>query len=387
MTEAQLDAKIHLSLAEIPAAEWDSLVPRGNPHLRHRFLALAESSGSVSNETGWQPCHISIRQDERLIGALPLYQKAHSWGEFIFDWSWAQAYQRAGIRYYPKLISATPFTPATAPKFLVADDADESVRVNLLQIALGFAQQHGFSSLHLQFLTESERQWCIDQDLLLRKDCQFHWFNREYQSFEQFVGTFSSKKRKNVNRERRRVREAGVSHRILVGAQITEEIMAEAWRLCSFTFLARGHEPYLSLGFFEQLRQAPNNPLVIVLAEHENTPVAAAILLHEDDVLLGRYWGSQSEFHSLHFETCYYQGIEFCIANNISRYEPGTQGEHKVARGFVPCETGSAHWLAEPAFADAITDYLAQEARGVDAYMDGVAAHVPYRKGSEREQE
>ncbi|MEL7023719.1 MAG: GNAT family N-acetyltransferase [Pseudomonadota bacterium] len=383
MIEAQLDAKIHSSLSEIPAEEWDSLVPAGNPHLRHGFLNLAETSGSVCNETGWQPCHIAIRSDQTLIGVLPLYQKAHSWGEFIFDWSWAQAYQRAGLSYYPKLISATPFTPASAPKFLTAERVGSEVRNALLQVALGFAQQHEFSSLHLQFLTDDERLWCADNGLLLRKDCQFHWFNQDYRDFDEFLATFSSKKRKNVNRERRRVREAGISHRVLAGDDISQSIMADAWRLCSYTFLARGHEPYLNLAFFEQLRQTAGHPLVIVLAEHEGQPVAAAILLHEGDVLLGRYWGSEREFHSLHFETCYYQGIEYAISQGIDRYEPGTQGEHKVARGFVPTETGSAHWLAEPAFASAVSDYLEQEARGVDAYMDGVAQHVPYRNDEE----
>ncbi len=380
MTEANLTATIHPAMADIPADEWDSLLAPGQPHLEHSFLNIAETSGSVSNETGWQPCHITLRQNGRLVGALPLYQKSHSWGEFIFDWSWAQAYQRAGLPYYPKLVSASPFTPATSQKLLLASDADIGNQDALLQVAIGFAKEHRFSSLHLQFLPEDERTMASNSGLLMRKDCQFHWFNRDYQDFGDFLATFSSKKRKNVNRERRRVREAGIEHRIVAGDSLTESVMRDAWRLCSYTFFARGHEPYLNLDFFLALMQQPDSPLVVVLAEHAGAPVAAAILLRGEDVLLGRYWGSEKDYHSLHFETCYYQGIDYCIAEGIQRYEPGTQGEHKIARGFVPTETGSAHWLAEPAFADAIADYLSREAEGVDAYMEGVTQHVPYRQ-------
>ena len=381
MTDPTLTATFHTAMADIPATAWDALVPAGAPHLRHAFLNLAEESGSVSEHTGWAPCHLTLEREDRLVAAMPLYQKSHSWGEFVFDWSWADAYQRAGLDYYPKLVSVSPFTPATAGKLLVRPGEDQgALRIALLDVAKGLAQEHDFSSIHLQFLPAGEREACGAHGWLIRSDCQFHWHNRDYADFDAFLATFSSKKRKNVKRERRRIREAGIRHRIVAGDELTDALVSTAWDLCRRTFVLRGHEPYLTREFFLALRRVEPSPLVLVLAEAEERIVAAAILLQDSHVLLGRYWGSEDHYHSLHFETCYYQGIEWCIRNRIPVFEPGTQGEHKVARGFVPSSTGSAHWLAHPQFSAAVADYLEREARGVQRYMHEVDAHVPYRR-------
>ncbi|MEM8548309.1 MAG: GNAT family N-acetyltransferase [Pseudomonadota bacterium] len=378
--EDMLSARFHESIAAIPAADWNTLVDSDFPHLAHEFLAAAEGSGSVAPDTGWQACHLALYTGDELVAAMPLYQKSHSWGEFVFDWSWADAYRRAGLEYYPKLVTATPFTPATAPKLLVRPGDDSAaLRAALLATTMEFAKTEAFSSWHTQFITSEERADHDNAGLLLREDCQFHWHNDGYRDFDHYLEHFSSKKRKNVKRERRRVAEAGIQHLIVAGNEIEEKMLADAWRLCSYTFLARGHVPYLNLEFFERLLATQPDALALVLAEHDGQHVAAAILLRGRDSLYGRYWGSEAHYDSLHFETCYYQGIEYCIAEGIQRFEPGTQGEHKVSRGFLPTPTQSAHWLAHPQFAAAIEDYLEREAAGVERYMQAIDAHSPFK--------
>ena len=381
MTQPSFRAEFHSAMAAIDAAQWDAMVDADQPHLSHAFLDLAETSGSVSEDTGWLPCHLTIHQGDKMLAAMPLYQKSHSWGEFIFDWSWADAFQRHGLTYYPKLISATPFTPATANKLLVAQGEDITLwKRTLLATAIDFAQQHEFSSLHLQFLSDADQRACDETTGLLRRsDCQFHWHNDGYPDFDAFLAQFASKKRKNVKRERRRIRENGIRHRIVSGADISDAERARAYALCSRTFLLRGHTPYLNESFFAGLCDQMPAQILFVLAEHEDEIVAAAILLRGTETLYGRYWGSDGDFHSLHFETCYYQGIDYCIDHGLRRFEPGTQGEHKVARGFLPAETVSAHWLARADFAAAIEDYLDREQRGVSAYMAEIDRRSPFK--------
>ncbi|MEM7611355.1 MAG: GNAT family N-acetyltransferase [Pseudomonadota bacterium] len=375
-----LSLHFHASMADIPANAWDAMVSGDTPHLSHTFLRLAESSGSVCEETGWLPCHLTVQDGKEILAAMPLYQKGHSWGEFVFDWSWADAYQRSGLEYYPKLVSASPFTPATASKLLVATGQSQSVMATaLLQGATRFAREHQFSSMHLQFISDRDALAAQDATLVVREDCQFHWQNNDYRDFDEFLNAFSSKKRKNVKRERRRVLEAGITHRLVAGSDISAELMATAWRLCSYTFAMRGHSPYLNPEFFESLRREAPETLALVLAEYDGRTVAAAILLRGESTLYGRYWGSEDTFHSLHFETCYYQGIEYCIAEGIQRFEPGTQGEHKVSRGFLPASTRSAHWLAHPQFANAIGQYVDREAEGVERYMSEIRGRSPFK--------
>ncbi len=371
--------RFHHRLAEIDAAEWNGLLGTAPMFMRHEFLNAMETTGCVAPATGWEPRHAALYAGERLLAAMPLYDKYHSWGEFVFDWAWANAYERAGLAYYPKCVSAAPFTPAAAPRLLgAADDA-----AALLARVLEDCAAAGRSSLHLQFVDAATLQHCRDAGLKIRKDCQFHWRNRGYASFDEFLGQFSSAKRKKVRRERRRVREHGVTFRHLGGADMDEARWALAWALTRRTFNARGNEPYLSLEFFvEAARQLPQ-AFHVIFAEFEGQPIAAAVCLRDRDTLYGRYWGALARFHSLHFETCYYQGIDFCIEAGLATFEPGTQGEHKISRGFLPVETYSAHWLNDPRFADAIEDYLERESDHIERYIEAVHEHTPFRTAAE----
>ncbi|MDA0680055.1 MAG: GNAT family N-acetyltransferase [Proteobacteria bacterium] len=364
-------------LSDFSAAEWNRLVGNQFPFLRYEFLYAAESSGSASAETGWIPRHLGLRDKAgKLQAAMPLYEKRHSWGEFVFDWSWAQAYEKAGLAYYPKLVSAIPFTPAPSTRLLASE---EQHKAELVDAAGKFAADEGFSSLHVLFPEESELQYLRDGGLQVRKDCQFHWHNRQYVSFDDFLRTFSSAKRKKACRDRRRVREQGITFRRFKGHETDAALWNDVYELISITFLRRGGMPYFSYDFFiEVSKRLPDNILVIV-AEKDRTPVAAAVFFDTENTLYGRYWGADDHYDALHFETCYYQGIEYCIEHKRRIFEPGTQGEHKISRGFVPVTTWSAHWLARPEFFSAVESYLRLEARHIEQYIDAVNSHSPYK--------
>ncbi len=343
--------------------------------MRHEFLSALETTGVVSAATGWTPAH-ALTNDAagNLLAAAPLYLKDHSWGEFIFDWSWADAYQRNGLAYYPKLVSAAPFTPATSAKLLGNSPGAETA---LVEAVVDKLHTDALSSWHIHFVpgtSEPRAGW------IRREDCQFHWRNRDYLDFDHFLSTFSSQKRKKVRRERRRVNEAGISFRWLTGADMSESDWNDAYELTRTTFVMRGREPYLNLAFFMSVAQSLPECFQVVFAEFGSTRVAAAIFIASESTLYGRYWGALDNFHSLHFETCYYQGIERCIEDQLQCFEPGTQGEHKVSRGFEPTATWSDHYLADPRFADAISRYTEREALGVENYMDDVRQHTPFRK-------
>ena len=368
------------SLNAVDAASWNALTGH-NPLLRHEFLLAMETSGCVGEGTAWQPAHMLFTNHaDELVGALPLYIKDDSRGEFVFDWSWADAYERAGLDYYPKLVCAVPFTPANGTRLLVRDSENgQTIRQSMIGEALRFAKEAGLSSLHILFPSESERGALIGAGLLERKSCQFHWRNDNYQDFDDFLARFNSAKRKKAKRERRRIAEAGIRFEHLAGDQVSSADWDSIYEYYSRTFLRRGRMPYLNREFFEIIaRDMPKN-LVIVLARYEDHPIATAICLRSDNVLYGRYWGSAADFHSLHFETCYYQGIEYCIREGLQLFEPGTQGEHKISRGFTPTATWSFHWLAEPGFKDAVEDYLKRETIHVDSYMEHWDEHLPYR--------
>ncbi|MDX1562340.1 MAG: GNAT family N-acetyltransferase [Gammaproteobacteria bacterium] len=371
------------SLSALPAADWNRLTD-GNPLLRHEFLLAIEESGCVGAGTAWQPSYLVLRDaNERLIGALPLYLKYDSRGEFVFDWSWADAYERAGLDYYPKLVSAVPFTPAGGPRLLVAGDADnDAVRDALVGEALRFAQDNGVSSWHVLFPSESERRTYQAAGLLERKSCQFHWHNDGYRDFDDFLSRFNSAKRKKAKRERRRIAEAGIYFEHLPGDAVSASDWDAVYEFYSRTFHRRGRSPYLNRDFFDRIVATMPENLLIVLARFDRHPIATAICFRGSDTLYGRYWGSAADFHSLHFEACYYQGIDYCIREKIALFEPGTQGEHKISRGFLPTATWSFHWLKEPAFYDAIQEYLVRETSHVDSYMEHWDAHLPYRSGA-----
>jgi predicted N-acyltransferase len=378
-----LQARIVTSLDRVPAAQWNALALGGNPFVRHEFLLALEQAHCVGKAAGWIPNHLLIEDGQRLVGAMPVYRKSHSWGEFVFDWSWARAYDQAGLRYYPKLVSMPPFTPATGPRLLLAPDAAPEVRTRLLQELLTHAKAEHMSSAHLLFLTNEDRA-ALGNDLgfLWRKDCQFHWHNRGYRTFDDFIATFRADKRKKALRERRRVSEGGVTFRTLTGAQMDPQLWEIVFGFSAATFEAHGNEHYLNVQFFRTIAEVMPQALVIKLAEYQGNPIATAIFFRGEHVLYGRYWGAAANYHSLHFETCYYQGIEYCIEHGLQHFEPGTQGEHKVARGFEPTETWSAHWIAEPRFRRAIDHYLNNERASIDQYILEVEQHMPFHRGN-----
>jgi predicted N-acyltransferase len=374
-------AEIVEQIADVPAAEWDALDPSGNPFLRHAFLEALEVSGCVGADSGWLPRHLVLRDDDgRLVGAVPQYLKLHSWGEFIFDWSWAQSYARAGLDYYPKLLSAVPFTPVTGPRLLVAGHADPQVRPALARLLLESARESGVSGAHVNFTTAEDQAALEQAGFLRRHDCRFQWHNRGYRDFDDFLDRFRSDKRKKARRERRRVQEAGVDLRTLQGTEIDGALWRTIFGFSERTFLRHGNAHYLSPEFLERVAGLMPDTIMVILAERGGVPIAAAIFFHGGGRLYGRYWGAAEQVDCLHFEACYYQGIDFCIANGIEAFDPGTQGEHKLARGFEPTLTLSAHWLAHPGFATAVGRYLERERAGVDEYIASAADHLPFQR-------
>jgi len=378
-----LKVTVHDSISSLGREEWDALAGDDYPFLKHAFLDLAERTGSVSPDAGWTPRHLTLQDGGKLRAAMPLYEKSHSWGEFVFDWAWARAYEQAGLDYYPKLVSAIPFTPAPSTRILRADHNDHEAVHLLLGAATKLATETNCSSLHVLFPTSEEISLFEDAGLLIRKDCQFHWHNRGYKKFDDFLATFTSTKRKKAKRDRRRVAENGIRFRRLRGPDLESDAWSIVYALIARTFMLRGSLPYFNQEFFEGLSTNLPDNILVIMAEKDDIPVAAAVFYESDTTLYGRYWGSDGHFDALHFETCYYQGIDYCIETGKQCFEPGTQGEHKISRGFSPVETWSAHWLAHPQFADAIGRYLDAEGRHIENYIETVDAHTPYKSGKD----
>jgi len=373
------------AIDEVDAAAWNGLAGTAQPFLRHEFLAALEQTGCVAPKLGWAPRHLLIDDAQgRLVGAMPLYLKGHSRGEFVFDFAWANAYHEHGLRYYPKLVAAVPFTPVTGARLLTAADCDAAaVRGALLAAAREHVRAEGLSSWHVLFPLDAELASLERAQLIARRDCQFHWHNRGYGSFEAFLATFTAEKRKKAKRERRRVAEAGITFDTRHGGEIDGALWARLYEFYADTFHRHGHEPYLNLAFFRRIAAALPASLMLKIARLGGEPIAVAIFFVGTDALYGRYWGAGGNYHSLHFEACYYQGIDYCIERGLARFEPGTQGEHKVPRGFVPARTASAHLIEDPRFAAAIRDFAAREACSIDAYMAAVDEHVPYHRHTE----
>jgi len=367
---------------DIAARDWNSLQGAECPFLRHEFLAALEHSGSVGAGSGWTPAHLAIFDDARLVAAAPVYRKTHSWGEFVFDFGWAQAHERHGLPYYPKLLLAVPFSPVNCNRLLLAPDLPAApLRAACAQELAARCETQGLSSAHALFVSDEELPAFTAQGWLARSDVQFHWHNRGYGSFEEYLATFRSEKRKQIRRERRRAPEAGIHFLTLHGDEISQAQLQFAFEVHQRNFHLHGHEPYLNFSFFEEIARTLGKALVVKLACRGDVPVAAAIFLASATTLYGRYWGAVGDFHSLHFETCYHQGIEYCIEHGIERFEPGTQGEHKIVRGFEPCATHSVHYIVEPGFRRAIADFLQRERVAVDHYSESAAAHVPFHRG------
>lgn len=372
----------HEAIAEIPATEWNRLVDADAPFLRHEFLLAMERHGCVGESLGWIPRHLTLRDSTgQLLAAAPCYIKLNSYGELVFDWAWADAYRRSGLAYYPKLVVASPYTPATGPRILIEPGpAGEANAKALIQGATQVASRMGVSSLHWLFTTEWETGLLEGAEHLRRMGCQFHWSNAGYGSFDDFLGAFTAEKRKKVKRERRRVQEAGIRIRRLSGDQVSEAEWIAFHRLYRDTFDRHGGIPTLTLPFFKEIGETMGPQLLLVLAYHGDHMVAAAFNLVGQRSLFGRHWGCIKDFHSLHFEACYYQGLEYCIEGGLARFEPGAQGEHKVSRGFLPTPTWSAHWIADPRFRQAIARFLAQEQEGMEEYLEEMHGHSPYRE-------
>ncbi|MGH8218620.1 MAG: GNAT family N-acetyltransferase [Steroidobacteraceae bacterium] len=375
-----MKTRIVTSIDELDRGQWNGLAAAASPFLRHEFLAALEHTGCIGPVAGWLPHYIVLSDERGLAAAAPAFVKSHSYGEFVFDFGWAQAYTRFGRRYYPKLTIGVPFTPATGTRLLVRPDLDgESTRRRLIEAVEAEARAASLSSVHALFLDEGDRAALSDARWLARRDCQFHWRNRGYASFEQYLETFTAEKRKKARRERRRVAEAGIAFDTRLGSELDARLLDRVYGFHRDTFLRHGHEPYLTRAFFGEIARTLGDALMVKIALHAGRPVAAAIFFWSPAALYGRYWGAAADYHSLHFETCYHQGIEFCIERAIERFEPGTQGEHKVSRGFEPAITWSAHWITDARFRTAIREYLEREGEAVDAYAAEIQTHVPFR--------
>ena len=368
------------SLSEVGQPAWDGLLAgqdKPNPFLSFAFLDALHESGSASAESGWQPQFIVLFDGEELAAAMPLYVKMHSYGEYVFDWAWADAYQRNGMDYYPKLLSAVPFTPVTGPRLMARDDA---ARAALLDVLRGTQRASKVSSTHILYPPEDQVQQLADAGFMLRSGVQFHWLNAGYDSFDQFLGTLEKKKRKNIRAERRKVADAGVTMRRVRGADAQDADWRFFNRCYQRTYAAHRSTPYLNLDFFQRIGRTMPDNILLVIAERAGAPIASSMVIHSADTLFGRYWGEIEHVPCLHFETAYYQPLEFCIEQNIAVFEGGAQGEHKMARGFLPTKTWSAHWLAHPGFSDAIEHFLEREQGGIDDYIDELNERNPFKE-------
>ena len=382
----RLPVSFHSRIAEFDAPAWNALAG-DYPFLRHEFLNAMEETGCVSPTTGWTPRHLLIGTREQPLALAPVYEKTNSWGEFVFDFAWARAWESRGLDYYPKMLLAIPFTPATGPRVLCANDGGagndgEAMRAAALAAIASDAAARGLSSAHALFIDEPLRNAALAAGWLLRRDCHFQWHNRGYRDFDDYLAGFSADKRKKVRRERRRCVEQGIEFEARTGAQLDRATIARVHELHASTFLRHGHPPYLNADFFQRVAATMGDAFIVVLARRAGACVAAAVYFKSQDTLYGRYWGADGDYHSLHFEACYYQGIEYCIRHGLARFEPGTQGEHKLARGFEPAFTWSAHWLADPVLRGAVARYLEREAEAVTEYADVAAHHTPFRHGA-----
>ncbi len=376
---ADYRTRVFRSIAEVGETQWDRLLPvhaQHQPFVRHAFLSLLESTGCVGGDTGWVPLHLGLELEGSLVAAAPLYAKTHSYGEYVFDWAWAEAYQRHGLPYYPKLLSAIPFSPVPGPRLLARDDDS---RAALAQALIDFTRSQQLSSLHVLFPDEEDGR-CLEQaGAMLRHGVQFHWRNEGWSDFEAFLLSLRQEKRKKIRAERRRIAQSGISFKRLSGHEITEADWQFFYRCYAATYRAHHSTPYLTEAFFRGLGTRLAESSLMIVASEDSVPIAASLLLHDGKRLYGRHWGAMVQRPMLHFETCYYQAIDFAIERGFEAIEGGAQGEHKMARGFAPVPTVSAHWLAEPAFADAVERFLQREGRAVSGYLDELGERTPFR--------
>ena len=375
-----MELRVQDSLADIDPAAWDALIGADQPFLSHAFLAGLESHGCIGPGEGWIPRHLTLHEGARLVAATPAYLKLHSWGEFVFDFAWADAYAHHGVRYYPKLVAAVPLTPVSGPRVLVADESmRERAEAAMADGSIELCRRLGLSSVHWLFPDAGLAHRLEARGWALRLGCQYHWHNRGYRDFQDFLDDLSAKKRKNIRRERRRVAEAGVALTVRCGAEISGELWSAMHRFYENTFYAHGNPPLMSEALFRELGERLGEQMVVVEARRHGRIVAGALCLQDHGALYGRYWGCDEELDGLHFETCYYQGIEHCIATGRGRFEPGAQGRHKIPRGFLPTATYSCHHLEHPDFRRAVDDFLGAERRSVARYIREATREGPFR--------
>lgn len=375
--------RIITSLEQLNADHWNQLVGDDCPFLRHQFLLALEQSGCVGEESGWIPSYLILENcDGELLAAAPQYIKYNSIGEFVFDWAWADAYERSGLSYYPKLVVAPPFTPATGPRLLIAPQSDPDLKKQLLNTLIAHAQTSNISTLHILYPTDQQP---LEQSNLLIKrfGYEFHWSNQQYKSFEDFLATLKSKRRKQIRKERRTIQDSDITIQHIAGNEASEQQWHAFYNLYRHTFLRYGNYPALTLEFFQQIAETMGQSILLILASDHSRIIAASFFLRGSNSLYGRYWGAFEDVPCLHFELCYYQGHDYCINHQLQHFEPGAQGEHKISRGFLPTETPSYHWIAHPGFKQAISRHVQQETEHLRAYMNNLAQHSPYKKPDE----
>jgi len=380
--ETRLEIKLGLAISDLDASAWNALVVDQSPFLQHGFLLALEQSRSVCVETGWEPCHVAVFQQGQLIAAMPLYIKHHSYGEYVFDWAWADAYQRHGLLYYPKLLTAIPFTPSQSARILTADPNRRAELMPIfLEAIMGFAAKTGASSWHVLFPDNSSAEALDASSLIRREATQFHWRNKNYRDFDDFLANCNSRKRKNLKKERNDVSGQGFSFERLTGKDLTPEIWDQFYVFYQNTYQVRGRYGYLTREFFSHVHALLPDQIFLIMVSHEkrDSYVAGAMFLKDQNTLYGRYWGCEQDYQNLHFETCYYQGIDICIAEGLERFDAGAQGEHKLRRGFEPVTTCSYHWIQDLQFSKAIRDYCAEERRHNAAYMIAATEQLPYK--------
>ncbi len=395
MDQKPVEIRVLGSLSQIEAADWDACAcPEAadggrpmDPFTTYRFLHALEQSGSVGPGTGWQPQYLTAYLDDALIGCAPLYAKSHSQGEYIFDHNWAHAYEQAGGRYYPKLQIAVPFTPATGRRLLVRPGYEALGQSALVQGAVQLAADNQVSSLHMTFCTAQEAESGAEMGLMPRVSQQFHWLNQGYSEFGDFLGALSSRKRKNMRKERLQAQSFGGTIRSYTADQIRPEHWDAFWAFYQDTGARKWGRPYLTREFFSIIHETMADDLHLILAERDGYPVAGALNFIGRETLFGRYWGCLEHHPCLHFEMCYYQAIDFAIAHRLTRVEAGAQGEHKLARGYLPVETHSLHWLGDPGFAEAVGRYLEAERAAVAEEVEVLTSYGPFRKAKVEEQE
>ena len=370
------------SLSDVNAQDWDRLRGENYPFLSYAFLHALEESGSVGANTGWTPQHLIGEEQGEIVLAIPLYIKDHSYGEYVFDWQWARAFEQHGRSYFPKLMSAVPFTPAAGPRILTRTPLNTATMSKIVEAIEEFAKEHAMSSWHLLFPEVGLNKLLNQhQDMMLREDVQFHWKNDSYTNFDAFLETLRSSKRKQIRRERRKVSEQGVHLVQKSGEQLDATDWQNFYRAYRATYYKRsGHAGYLTEAFFNQIAHTMNDQIMLVLAYLDDEFLASSLFFFDDHTLYGRYWGTLDEIDCLHFEACYYQGIDFAINRDLRTFNPGTQGEHKLVRGFEPVKTCSYHWIADSEFASAISNYLDRERTSIDRYKQAADDHLPFKK-------